>query len=345
MYTQCPACDSFFRISIAQLKLGQGKVRCGACDSVFNALLNLTEQLPEIPTVVERVEYHALPAPEVAPSAQPSPPPEPPRVAETAQPAESARPSFLFIDEPEETEPPRNNVTLNHAADFKSDILEARHDAPQPESGKQMQPLGADLPAIIVPDRRMQPRISEIDFAPDDDLLREDYVPAKKPYGWFGTGAWFVGTLGLLILLIAQYAFFMRDSLAQYPTLRPGLEFVCSVVNTFGACEIPLRRDTAQIQLLDRDLRPHPAVQDALIARVTLVNQAPFRQPYPALQLTISDLNGVIVAKRLFQPSEYLDADVDAKRGMAPRAPAPVVVEVATPSIGFQVASWDFALF
>ena len=47
MYTQCPNCHTYFRIGPEHLKAAGGKVRCGQCDTVFNALDTLTDELPE----------------------------------------------------------------------------------------------------------------------------------------------------------------------------------------------------------------------------------------------------------------------------------------------------------
>ncbi|HEY5656003.1 MAG TPA: zinc-ribbon domain-containing protein, partial [Woeseiaceae bacterium] len=43
MYTRCPECETVFRLSASALKQAGGKVRCGACDSTFNALQSLAE--------------------------------------------------------------------------------------------------------------------------------------------------------------------------------------------------------------------------------------------------------------------------------------------------------------
>ncbi len=46
MYTQCPSCSTFFRITTEQLQAAGGKVRCGECHGVFYAPDHLTENLP-----------------------------------------------------------------------------------------------------------------------------------------------------------------------------------------------------------------------------------------------------------------------------------------------------------
>ncbi len=47
MYTQCPDCDTAFRVTAEVLKQAAGQVRCGGCGNAFNALEYLSEQRPE----------------------------------------------------------------------------------------------------------------------------------------------------------------------------------------------------------------------------------------------------------------------------------------------------------
>lgn len=47
MYTQCPHCQTLFRISAEQLKAAAGKAHCCRCDRVFSALDNLREPQPD----------------------------------------------------------------------------------------------------------------------------------------------------------------------------------------------------------------------------------------------------------------------------------------------------------
>ncbi len=46
MYTHCPHCDTYFRISSEQIKSANGDVRCGRCFGVFNAIKNLADKPP-----------------------------------------------------------------------------------------------------------------------------------------------------------------------------------------------------------------------------------------------------------------------------------------------------------
>ena len=47
MYTQCPECETTFKLGADDLRRAKGKVRCGECDTVFNALEYLAEQVSE----------------------------------------------------------------------------------------------------------------------------------------------------------------------------------------------------------------------------------------------------------------------------------------------------------
>ena len=47
MYTHCPHCDTFFRVTSEQLKSAEGNVRCGRCFGTFNALKHLVDEPPE----------------------------------------------------------------------------------------------------------------------------------------------------------------------------------------------------------------------------------------------------------------------------------------------------------
>ncbi|WP_449437874.1 DUF3426 domain-containing protein [Pseudomonas migulae] len=60
--TQCPHCQTSFRVSHAQLSVARGVVRCGSCLQVFNAAKQLLEQAgkdvipPVAPAIVETAE-------------------------------------------------------------------------------------------------------------------------------------------------------------------------------------------------------------------------------------------------------------------------------------------------
>lgn len=86
--TQCPHCQTSFRVSHAQLSVARGVVRCGSCLQVFNAAKQLLEQRAgkQSEDTAPPPAHTPLPAPLPAPS--PTPPPAPPVVQPAIVPAE-----------------------------------------------------------------------------------------------------------------------------------------------------------------------------------------------------------------------------------------------------------------
>lgn len=157
----------------------------------------------------------------------------------------------------------------------------------------------------------------------------------KKRISLSATVAWSAVNLTLIFILAIQFIYFNRRDLAQYAEWRPTLEEICR----YAGCEIPHQRDITKITLINRELRSHPAVVNALLVTATLVNNAPFRQPYPMLQLSLSDFSGRTVAIRRFQPAEYMSRVVGIESGMLPGMPVGVSLELADPgkaAVGFE---------
>jgi hypothetical protein len=143
--------------------------------------------------------------------------------------------------------------------------------------------------------------------------------------------------IGLLVLLFAfQWVFFNRAGLAADSGWRPTLERFCSVLR----CELPLPSDVSRIELLNRDVRKHPLVENALLVNATLINHAGFTQIYPVFSIGFSDLSGRLVAARRFGPGEYLGEGADIAAGMAADTPVHVVLEIQDP--GKDAVSFQF---
>lgn len=69
MYSQCPECQTRFRVTAEALRAAHGTVRCGSCGIAFDALVRLSDTVPpastgrELPPVVGAgVQMAALPA-------------------------------------------------------------------------------------------------------------------------------------------------------------------------------------------------------------------------------------------------------------------------------------------
>lgn len=107
--TQCPHCQTSFRVSHAQLSVARGVVRCGSCLQVFNAARQLLEQAGKEP-----------------PAAKPLPPEQP------AQPLEAAPPRAISQKQWSATELDLDSLDL----DEELARLEQREIQPTTELGR-----------------------------------------------------------------------------------------------------------------------------------------------------------------------------------------------------------------
>jgi len=172
-----------------------------------------------------------------------------------------------------------------------------------------------------------------------DETTADGAVAAPPPGASAGFRlnlVWGAGGAVLVLLLAIQLLFLAPRTLAAYPALRPAAGALCKL----RGCELPMRQDLSKITLASRDVRAHPSVPGALIISATMVNEADFTQPYPGLEISLSDLQGRQVAARSFQPDTYLPDDVDIARGMAPDGRVQVSLEVVDP--GDQAVAFEF---
>ncbi len=141
-----------------------------------------------------------------------------------------------------------------------------------------------------------------------------------------------------ILLLIAslgvQYAFSHRIPLRENATLRPLLDALCQVTQ----CPMPPKRDLKKIELVDNMMQSHPRYQNSLLITATLINRADYVQPYPIVEITMTDLQQKVVAQRTFRPEEYLVGDT-AEMGFTPNIEVALMLEVADPgnnAVGFK---------
>jgi predicted Zn finger-like uncharacterized protein len=79
MYTQCPDCQTRFRVTADALRAAHGTVRCGRCGSAFDALVRLSDTLPRAEREVVPLplllatddDFAAFAEPDVEPIAEP----------------------------------------------------------------------------------------------------------------------------------------------------------------------------------------------------------------------------------------------------------------------------------
>lgn len=140
--------------------------------------------------------------------------------------------------------------------------------------------------------------------------------------------------LMLIAALLVQYGYNHRIPLRENPTLRPWLDALCQLTN----CPMPPKRDPGKIELVDNMMQSHPRYQNSLLVTATLINRADYPQPYPIVEITMTDLEQHVVAQRTFRPEEYLAGDF-AGMSFTPNVEVPLMLELSDPgdsAVGFK---------
>lgn len=147
---------------------------------------------------------------------------------------------------------------------------------------------------------------------PDEDEAELPAETPKKRLLW----PWALGSTVLLLLLLAQGAYFFRVELAaRMPGLKPALTGYCQL---FG-CHVPLPHNADLMSIESSNLEADPDHPNVIVLTATLRNispHSPYTQAYPNLELTLNDINDQPVGRRVFRPAEYLPHGQDEQAGL-----------------------------
>lgn len=384
--TRCPHCDTRFRVTDEQLGIARGKVRCGSCMEVFNALDNQEAETPE-----------TTPA-----GKAPTPQDSEPEPEDTSLAGED---DFVFQDNPEEDAvagryagtkstfsddelsdsfrafdekapggfgDDTDDEQLNESVDeswAEAMLSEERPRAREPErpvsTTVSPEPEPKPAPKPETPPEpatephsltAAEPEVPSFDMAPergreDDDagwnLPPEPALAAERPgadtyhnlrhepieVSGSGSGSWLRKTVWTLIvlalvgLLVSQLAYFQFDRLSTLPQLRPFYEQACEL----AGCELEPLVAIDQIQSRKLVVRTAPDDRNSLIVDAVIINEAEFAQPFPAIGLTFSNLNGDVVAQSLFAPEDYLAGEALEMDAMPPQTPVRIAINIRDP--------------
>lgn len=125
---------------------------------------------------------------------------------------------------------------------------------------------------------------------------------------------WIAGSSLLFLVLLAQVLYFQRVEIAaRLPGLKPLLTAYCDLLQ----CSIPLPQKAELMSIESSDLEADAQQVNVITLNALLHNRAPYTQAYPSLELSLTDLEDRVVARRTFVPSEYLRTGEDEKSGFA----------------------------
>lgn len=360
MLTRCPGCETTFRVTAEQLKARHGKVRCGACQKVFNALDTLVEAPVVVPTPVPPAEEAATAvvtdgassAPDAmnagaidatypdqeAPSSADEPPEtaaaipaevlveaHPPLEDSTVLPAESASPpSELGIDSEIAAEAPATSSTET-SVELSSEPAELASMNPTAAwtSAESVETAaGAPPQADPAPPAADLP---EADRFADPNLVAPLLTePPRRTRRW----PWLLGAVMALATLALQVAMHFRTEIVVlHPETRPAFLAACDLL----ACQLRLPRKAALMSIETSDL--HPDADGRLTLSATLKNRAPFAQEYPALELTLTDTADRALVRRVLAPADYLSPRLLPDTGLAAGKEVPVDLSIEAPEV------------
>jgi predicted Zn finger-like uncharacterized protein len=294
MITRCPECATAFRISREQLEARAGRVRCGRCREVFDALSALETLAPERAAETEpdsagppgtdvRDELALQEVEAIAP-------------ASSEQPADAAQ----TRREPVLADPAETATVANSAGALGAAPAETAMEA-SPADTLGAAPNWVQTPAVT----------GSAAGALDEPAFRRDHSYqfefGKKRRSRRAIAGWSVTALVLVLALAAQALFHFRGSLALVPALKTHVYTICAGLG----CEVPLPRRVDMVSIETYEVRAEQSRPGVMLLSATLRNLAPFPQEYPALELTLTDERDQPLARRVLQAREYLGREPD----------------------------------
>ncbi|MEM7565459.1 MAG: DUF3426 domain-containing protein [Pseudomonadota bacterium] len=269
METTCNQCKSRFRITEKQLRQAYGKVCCGECGSVFNAMIGLKNFDGELPpNYLQELE-------------------------------EDKRIDEALLRVPA-TDSEKLDVDLDNTVDDETDG--------EASSGSRL------------------------------SLHEAMYGTEKRSFFASSPIVWFIGILLLSAIAAAQAVYYQRYELIKNPKYQQQVLNLCQ----FLPCAASQFSNTAQIRLLERNVFTHPASENALMVTGSFINQAPFAQKLPDILISLFDVKGKLIARRVFAPAEYLPNGKN-RDTMNPERPQQFRLEVVDP--GTDALTYEFEFF
>jgi len=337
LVAQCPQCQSRFRLTPQHLEAAKGWVQCGMCGHVFFSGLGSAAPTPPSPaassppksTESQPAKTASAPEPAAEPAAGPSGSvDQETSAAEPSQP--EASPRVLSGLANRMTEGP---VSMTFGPKLESIILmdpnagpEDLDPGPLPVIGPRPEPGKAtDAGSAYQPPSAKAASATGSNWIPRQPAQRAVQGAQKK--GQFRL-VWGVLTVVLLVAIVTQLAWFLRDTLAaRHPGLRPALTHMC----LFLDCTLGLPQDPKLVVILGSDLQTEN--DGRLVLTITMANKAKTSMAWPVLELTLTDVEDQPVARRVFAPSEYLASSRLEEDGIPQLSEVPIALTLQSKDV------------
>jgi predicted Zn finger-like uncharacterized protein len=330
--TQCPNCQTIFRVTSEILRVAEGQVRCGRCQTQFDALARLIDEDDNADLEVVHTNT-AREQPEQA--IQVDEPAVHEDITMEGQRIEITG-TYQIIEEGDEQPAIREEVTeewvdlSDESADWQTSELVHNEtpEAAMPEDHSRIRQTRTSAPDAISSTR---------DEPSADVELELLYTPARKQPS---AKVWQWLAAPLLLILMAQIVHAHRGTLARHPKLGPP---VIALYHALGLQLTPEWKLHAY-EIHQWGVVSDPAVPGTLKVRASVKNLAEFPQPYPMLKLILEDRWGEQVRAREFEPREYLDSIAAADRMMAPGQQTNAIISIVDPGPDAEGFRFDVCL-
>jgi len=265
-----------------------------------------------------------------------------PSSAAATTPAESSVQPPVAPAPGADADPPHRDAGPAAVAPSPGSDIPAR-DEPEPDRDRPsaVDPTDAAVehtgPAITpsaaapMPAAQVEPVTAPARPAPSFATTHATASRARRDYRAVAVAVALSGVLGLQLLL-AQ-----RASLAADAGWRPTVAALCALLQ----CELPPWREPAAFTMLSRHVRPHPEAPGTLLIDASFRNDARWPQPWPRLELILSDVDGRTVGARTFEVRDYLGT-MPSQPELAPGQSASLSLAVVEPAPDIVAFTFDF---
>jgi predicted Zn finger-like uncharacterized protein len=317
MFTTCPACRMNLAVTVADLRVGQGYVRCGRCERVFNALMSLAEDLdPEEQSGLAAHGTASMPAIEQDAAEDPSP------SGSYEQPSGKSLDIDLDLMESAAT---GTVETIVLEGDTYTQVEEHLDEE---EMAQRLRDMTGEPEPEPAPEKAEAKAEVEVEAAPAVEIDADAAVgnPPRRHWGWAAA------ITGLALLLAGQLVHHSRQSLVANPWLEGPLK---GLYGMFGVTLEP-EWDLDEYELRQLGGEALALNSTTLVLRATLQNGATAAQPPPVIRVQLQDRFGNPLSTTDVAPADYL-------RGAIPRRMAAnqrLDVELHLEDPNRQAASW-----
>ncbi len=283
--TRCTSCGTVFRVVQDQLKVSEGWVRCGRCNEVFNALEGLFDlERDSPPEWSESKQFTPVPAPDEEEREETPDPDLVDKIDKQLFGASPRRTGFGALTGLGGL----GGTDRGRGPDFS----DARFDTDVPMDALD---IGEGTPTTTV--------VASEPAAEADDAAPAFVRDADREARWQSSGAR-KALFGLAVLLfgalVLQWAHHFRDPLsARLPGAAPALAAWCGWVG----CTIEPPRRLEDI-VVESTALAKAGSGDAFRLNVVLRNRAVTIAALPWIELTLTDANGELLARKALSPQD-----------------------------------------